>query len=154
MDDTRIVAWDHELRAAHSKLRAALELARDSVDEGADAASGPAADLTLFCVGFCSALDGHHRSEDAGLFPELRAEHPELGPVIDKLMQDHSMLSYLLADLRAAIDGGAEPADLHRHLDGIGAIMESHFAYEERQVLVPLAALRSTRPVTELLGPL
>lgn len=158
MDDTRLVAWDRELRAAHSRLRAALAMARASVDERAegrvDAAPGPASELALYCIGFCVALDAHHRNEDTGLFVDLQAEQPDLEPVIAKLMQDHSMLSQLIGSLRAAVDGGAEGADLHRHLDGIAALMESHFAYEERQLLAPLAELHSDRSVARLLGPL
>ena len=158
MDDTRLIAWDRELRAAHAKLRAALAVVRDSLDSDADgrpdASSDPLRELTLYCIGFCTALDAHHRSEDAGLFPELRAEHPDLGPVIDKLMQDHSMLAHLLSALRTAAESGADRAELHRHLGGINAIMESHFAYEERQLLAPLATLRSEESVGRLLGPL
>lgn len=158
MDDTRIVAWDRELRAAHVKLRAALAVARESIDASADGQAGAATarpvELALYCIGFCTALDAHHRSEDGALFPELRSERPELAPVIEKLMQDHAMLAHLLSSFREAAERESEPADLHRHLDGIAAIMESHFAYEERQLLAPLAALRSDEPVSRLLGPL
>ena len=154
MDETRIIAWDRELRAAHAKLRAALELARESIEAETHGPPDTGSDLMLFCIGFCSALDGHHRSEDAALFPQLRAQRPELGDAIDKLMQDHSMLSYLLASLRAAVEAGEDRDSLSRHLDGISAIMESHFAYEEREILAPLAALRSDTSTTAMLGPL
>ena len=128
MDETRIVAWDRELRAAHARLRAALELARESIESETASAADPGSDLMLFCIGFCSALDGHHRSEDTALFPRLRAQRPELGDAIDKLMQDHSMLSYLLASLRAAVEAGEDRDALSRHLDGFSAIMQSDFA--------------------------
>ena len=154
MDETRIVAWDRELRAAHAKLRAALELARESIESEVYAPSDTSSDLMLYCIGFCSALDGHHLSEDRALFPALREEHPELGDVIDKLMQDHSMLAHLLGALRTAAEGGESRDALERHLDGIGAIMESHFRFEERQILAPLRALRLDRAVPEVLGPL
>lgn len=151
MDADRLIAWDEELRRAHTRLRAALDATRAALEDGSD---GPdaAAELTLFCIGFCSALDGHHRSEDRSLFPALRAEHPELGGMIDKLMQDHSMLSHLLSGLREA--AGGDRATIERHLDGIGAIMESHFRFEEREILEPLRRLRLDRPVADVLGPL
>lgn len=38
-------------------------------------------------------------------------------------------------------------------MDGIGAIMESHFRYEERQLLGVLDALDLDAEVTEVLGP-
>ena len=151
MDTDRLTAWDAELRAVHARLREALTVALAAVDGQADAASR---DLLLYCAGFCAALDGHHRSEDAGLFPVLLAERPELRPVVEKLMQDHSMLSYLLVQFRAALEGGADRHALDRHLEGIAAIMESHFRYEERELLAPLAALRSAASRSEMLGPL
>lgn len=153
MDADRLIAWDDELRRAHGRLRAALEATRSAADRGADAPDA-AAELSLFCIGFCSALDGHHLSEDRALFPALRAEHHELGEVIDKLMQDHSMLAHLLGSLRTAVEGGESPEVIERHLDGVGAIMESHFRYEEREILTPLRALHLERPVADVLGPL
>lgn len=153
MDADRLIAWDAELRGAHARLRDALAATREALAAGVD---GPdaTAQLPLFCIGFCTALDGHHRSEDASLFPALRAAHPELGGVIDKLMQDHSMLSHLLGALRRAVESDADAASIERHLDGIGAIMESHFRFEEREILEPLRALRLDAEVSDVLGPL
>jgi hypothetical protein len=48
----------------------------------------------------------------------------------------------------------AAPAELLRHLDGLSAIMESHFSYEERQLLYVLAALDLEADPHTLLGPL
>lgn len=153
MDADRLIAWDHELRRAHTRLRAALEATRTALEQES-AAPDAARELALFCIGFCTALDGHHVSEDRALFPALREEHPELGDVIDKLMQDHSMLAHLLGGLRAAVDSGESADAIERHLDGIGAIMESHFRFEEREILMPLRALHLARPVQDVLGPL
>lgn len=152
MDADRLIAWDDELRRAHTRLRAALDATREALENGSDAPDA-ARELALFCIGFCSALDGHHLSEDRALFPALRVEHPELGDVIDKLMQDHSMLAHLLGGLRTAVEGGENAETLARHLDGIGAIMESHFRFEEREILEALRAVHIDRPVTDVLGP-
>ena len=88
------------------------------------------------------------------LFPALRAEHPELGGVIDKLMQDHAMLAHLLASLHTAAERRDDAASIERHLDGIAAIMESHFRFEEREVLEPLRAIVLDADVDSVLGPL
>lgn len=156
MEADRLIAWDAELRAAHTRLRAALAATREALDSGEDAPDAPdaASDLALFCIGFCTALDGHHRSEDHALFPALRAEHPELGDKIDKLMQDHSMLSHLLGALRGAVESGADAETIEGHLDGVNAIMESHFRFEEREILEPLRTLALDASVHEVLGPL
>ncbi|CAH0165234.1 hypothetical protein SRABI76_01139 [Microbacterium oxydans] len=153
MDAARLHAWDQELRDAHTRLRAALAATREALARGEEAPDA-ARELTLFCIGFCTALDGHHLSEDRTLFPALRAEHPELGGVIDTLMQDHSMLAHLLQALRGAAERDEDHASIGRHLDGIGAIMESHFRFEEREILTPLRALSLERDVVDVLGPL
>lgn len=152
MDASRLIAWDRELRSAHARLRAALAATREALADG-EAAPAATSELVLYCIGFCAALDGHHGAEDRALFPALRAEHPELGGVIDKLMQDHSMLAHLLASLRTAAERGDDAASIGRHLDGIAAIMESHFRFEEREILEPLRALTLDADVTNVLGP-
>jgi hemerythrin-like domain-containing protein len=136
------------MRTVHRRLRDALNLVRDSLDDEA------MNDLLLYCRGFCAALDGHHRGEDHTLFPAIAAAHPELRPVLRKLEQDHSMIGYLLSGLRAAVERSAGPDDLRRHLDGVSAIMENHFRYEERQLLTVLEALDLNADPSAALGPL
>ena len=51
------------------------------------------------------------------------------------------MIAHLLGALRTALEKGASPEELDRHLEGIAAIMESHFRYEERQLLTVLETL-------------
>ena len=139
-DGARAVAWGDELRAVHRRLRDALELARESL-EGADPPGDPTADLLVYCRGFCAALDGHHRSEDSALFPEIVAARPDLQPVIDNLRRDHSMIDHLIQGLRAAMDRGLSTEEQIAHLDGIEAVMETHFRYEERQLIAVLDAV-------------
>lgn len=133
-ETTRIIAWRNELRLAHSRLRDALQVARAAVHNGTDP---PAAsrDLLLYCRGFCAALGEHHSGEERALFPAIEAAHPELAPALRNLEQDHSMIDFLLTALGEAVNDGAAPSELDRHLDGVGAIMENHFGYEERQLL-------------------
>jgi hemerythrin-like domain-containing protein len=152
-ETTRLIAWSRELRQVHERLRAALELTRNALENGAP---GQAAtrDLLLYCRGFCAALDGHHRGEDGTLFPAIAAAHPELDPVLRSLKQDHSMIAHLLKSLRAATERGTPVAELNRHLEGIAAVMENHFGYEERQLLTVLETLELDAETSEALGPL
>lgn len=136
----RITAWAGEMRRVHTRLREALRVTRDAVSSGVPGASA-ARELLLYCHGFCAALDDHHRSEDRVLFPAIETAHPELAPVLRALAQDHSMIAHLLGGLQRAVNSHAAPDELDRHLEGIAAIMESHFRYEERQLLVVLDAL-------------
>lgn len=152
-ETTRLIAWSTELRTVHERIRTALEVTREAVRTGQETEQ-PGRDLLLYCHGFCAALDGHHRGEDRTLFPAIEAAHPELAPVLRALQQDHSMISYLLGDLSSALDRQASPEELERHLDGLGAIMESHFRYEERQLLAVLEGLALDAEVHDVLGPL
>jgi hemerythrin-like domain-containing protein len=152
-DETRLIAWAQEMRAVHGRLREALQVSRET----AEAYDDPAAagrDLLLYCRGFCTALSGHHRGEDDVLFPALVAAHPELRPTIEKLRQDHSMIAYLLTALQDSLEGAPTRQEIERHLEGIGAIMESHFRYEERALLTVLESLDLAADVDEVLGPL
>jgi len=85
-------------------------------------------------------LGGHHRDEDAVLFPWLRREHPGLGTVVDRLEEDHAMIGTLLSDLERAVHEGAESEVVLRHPEGVDAIMESHLRYEERSLVTLLDA--------------
>jgi hemerythrin-like domain-containing protein len=152
-EKTRLIAWASELRRVHARLREALDVTRQELGGGQDG-DGPARDLLLYCHGFCAALDGHHRGEDRVLFPAIEAAHPALAPILRALEQDHSMIAYLLNDLRSAIDRSASPAELERHVEGVGAIMENHFRYEERQLSTVLNQLALAHTAEEALGPL
>jgi len=143
----RVVAWAREMRAVHARLRAALEACRTG-------SGTPRADLLLFCHGFCSALGGHHRAEDATLLPAVVAAHPGLAPVVARLEQDHLLVASLLADLEEVVARGGPGEELDRHLPGIAAIMESHFRYEERELLGVLEGLELDVDPVAALGPL
>ncbi|QDO87470.1 hemerythrin domain-containing protein [Ornithinimicrobium ciconiae] len=152
-EKTRLVAWSRELRAVHERLREALHLTREALADGTPAEEG-SRDLLLFCHGFCTALTGHHEGEDRRLFPAIAAARPELADTLRSLEQDHSMMNHLIGGLQQAVDRAAPRTELELHLDGLGAIMESHFAYEERQLLGVLEALQLDDDPREVLGPL
>jgi hemerythrin-like domain-containing protein len=147
-----LVAWDRELTAAHQRLRQALRVARD--EPGGRAGRSVGADLALYCQGFCAALGGHHGGEDTRLFPELSARYPALRPAIAKLEQDHELIAGLLGELDRALGAAAPPDELARHLDGLAAIMDCHFQFEERQLLGVLATLELDAAPRKFLGPL
>ncbi|GGD06032.1 hemerythrin domain-containing protein [Nocardioides daphniae] len=154
LDRTRFVAWSHEMRLVHDRLRQALAVTRAAVADPTAEKGAAARELLLFCHGFCAALTAHHEGEDRALFPAIVAQHPELAETIRYLEQDHSMIAHLLTGLQAAVDRAAGPTELDRHLEGIAAIMESHFRYEERQLLTVLETLDLEVEVRQAFGPL
>lgn len=148
-----MIAWADELRRVHHKLRTALAVTREALTTDG---SAPALDrdLALLCRGFCTALDTHHRGEDAQLFPAITAAHPELAPTLHALRQDHVMIGHLIGDLQGVLDRGGPVTEVVTHLDGVEAIMESHFRYEERQLLGVLDVLALHAAPVEVLGTL
>lgn len=100
------------------------------------------------------ALDGHHRGEDTLLFPALAAQHPEIARVVSMLTRDHELIAALLARFDAAVRSTESPATLALHLQGIAAIMESHFRFEERELEPLLDRLELDADPGAVLGPL
>lgn len=149
-EKTRLVAWSQELRRVHARLREALKITRTALSSGTQDQQANR-DLLLFCHGFCAALTGHHEGEDRELFPAIAAAHPDLRQTLRLLEQDHSMIAHLLSGMQAA---AAYPADLEQHLNGIAAIMENHFRYEEDKLLSVLETLALDADPGQVLGPL
>jgi Hemerythrin HHE cation binding domain len=136
----RMAALSEQLIHVHQELRERLASVRR---EAADGAGPPGArtaigqDLLSHCLGFCAAIHAHHTGEDSQLLPALRAAAPELAPVIDNLIEDHALVAGILRRVRALLTPGRAPSrpdDLVRELDGLIAILESHFHYEERRL--------------------
>lgn len=150
---TRLIAWGAELRRVHQRLRDALDVTLEELVDPAGTAD-VVGNLLLYCHGFCTALSGHHQGEDATLFPAIEAAHPELAPVLKMLQRDHSMIAHLLGGLQATLAREADRSEIQQHLDGIAAIMESHFRYEERTLLTVLDSLDLDAEVAHVLGPL
>lgn len=121
MDPDRLVAFGAELARTHERLRVALARLR--------AGDRPPADLRDHCLAFCAALTAHHSEEDGGVFPALAARRPGLRPLIAKMAEDHALIATILARVEA---GDAT------ELDGLAAILDSHFAFEERRLLPAL----------------
>ena len=144
----RVVALSGQLIEVHRALRERLTSLRAAVAGGAAALAIPE-DLLSHCLSFCAAIHAHHTGEDIQLFPALRAAAPELAPVIDKLMEDHALVAGILRQVRDLLvpdPPAADPEALVRELDGLTAILESHFSFEERRIARALDTLRPPFP--------
>lgn len=117
----RLTALGTQLIETHARLLDAIDDLRDG--------TVPAGDLTSHCLAFCAAVTRHHTEEDAGLFPMLAAGHPELREVLDGLKRDHEVMAGMLDRVAAGVPG---------ELDGLAALLESHFAWEERRLVAVL----------------
>ena len=145
----------------HDALRAELAQLRDLVGQVAAGASNAAAvrsfitrmtirqnnwTLGTFCETYCRTITNHHTLEDRSVFPHLRRSDEALGPVIDRLEQEHEQIADLLERVdRALVALVAAEED---GIGGVGRAMDlltdallSHFSYEERELVEPLARL-------------
>ncbi|MBP2323026.1 hypothetical protein JOF56_003411 [Kibdelosporangium banguiense] len=97
--------------------------------------------LQAHCLSFCAAVTKHHTGEDEGAFPALAKQFPELKPVLEELAHDHGLITMMLERLEQL--DFTDPEDSLRELNGIEAIIESHFAYEERKIIQALNELNA-----------
>ncbi|GAB3874547.1 LLM class flavin-dependent oxidoreductase [Terrabacter terrigena] len=106
--------------------------------------------LGAYCETYCRLVTGHHTLEDRSIFVHLRTAEPELGPVIDRLEQEHHVIADVLEQVDEALVGlvgtdgyshaGEAALDqIERALDLLTDTLLSHLAYEERELLHPLA---------------
>ncbi|MFI6071645.1 hypothetical protein ACIA5C_08655 [Actinoplanes sp. NPDC051343] len=78
------------------------------------------------------------------MFTDLLRERPDLATTVDNLVQDHEMISSILARVAELAGRAAVTADSAGHgsieleLDGLAAIMDNHFRYEERAISAAL----------------
>jgi hypothetical protein len=141
----------------HDHLRAELAQIRDLIGqvrdgEGAAQARSAINQMTLrsnswtlgaYCASYCRVVTGHHSLEDQAVFPYLRASEPGLGPVIDRLADEHEIIHKVLEDLDAElVELLRNPGDfarLQQAADVLTDTLLSHLAYEEAQLVEPLA---------------
>lgn len=94
------------------------------------------------CAGYCYLLTAHHTLEDQAMFPGLRRTDQRLGPVLDRLADEHRIIHDLLGRLDAALVdfvAGEGDAALRRMVDQLSDALLSHLSYEERELSEPLA---------------
>ncbi|XVV10449.1 hemerythrin domain-containing protein [Actinoplanes sp. CA-131856] len=120
MDNSELASlrsYGNRLIACHHHL---LEML-DAVHDGHDGRA------------FCAALTRHHTGEDAVVFPFLAGRHPELRDFLDGLARDHEIIAGMVRD-------DMTPEEL----DGVTAVLETHFIGEEKRLVALLNALEPT----------
>ncbi len=144
----RDLLWVHGL--LRQDLATVERLAAEVADGGeADAvvagvrtleSTGPLWRLRASCLHYCRFVHGHHRLEDRALFPELRRVNPALGPVVDRLQEDHRRVAGLLEAVEAAA-GALDNADTPEARTAVADTLEAlavhllaHLELEEQSV--------------------
>jgi hemerythrin-like domain-containing protein len=121
----RFRAYGNQLIQAHHELRDMLDDLREGLV--------PERELAAHCLAFCSAVTRHHTAEDRTLFPVLAARHPELRDFLAGLERDHQIIAGMLTRLA---DGPSQ-----EELNGVAAVLETHFIGEEKRLAGVLNAL-------------
>jgi iron-sulfur cluster repair protein YtfE (RIC family) len=139
-----------------SELRQVRELVEQVLDGSADAGSTRSRinEMTMrqnswtlgaYCAAYCRVLTTHHTIEDQSMFPRLRAGDPRLGPVVDRLEYEHGIIHHVLERVDAALVTFVGPASdshsLQQAVDELTDALLSHLAYEERELVEPIARL-------------
>ena len=99
--------------------------------------------LGAYCESYCRVVTQHHSIEDAAVFPYLRTVEPGLGPVLDRLSDEHGLIHRVIESVdRALVRHITQPDDLTELQDLTDLLTDtllSHLAYEERELIEPLA---------------
>jgi hemerythrin-like domain-containing protein len=146
--DDRLTAFGNQLIEVHIWLREELARLREDVDLLLDEGELPR-ELLAHCLTFCSALTRHHNGEDDGAFPVVAEQFPELRPVLEELERDHEIVAKILRNINAlgVVRDNSDPdaaKQVRDELEGLTALLESHFGYEERRIVSALNSLAPT----------
>jgi hemerythrin-like domain-containing protein len=102
--------------------------------------------LGTFCETYCRVVTQHHTLEDRSVFPHIQRNDPALAPVIERLEEEHETIAELiervdraLVSLVSAESGGID--GVQRAVGILNDALLSHFSYEERELIEPLARL-------------
>ncbi|MFI6480171.1 hemerythrin domain-containing protein [Nonomuraea sp. NPDC050663] len=145
----RLETLGNQLINVHIWLRDQLTQLRDDVDAYLAGEGTRPQDLQAHCLTFCSALTRHHTGEDTNAFPALAKQFPELRPILEELGRDHEIVTDSMHKLQALLDTLADaptPTEAQRirgELNGLAALIETHFVYEEKRIVSALNSLRA-----------
>ena len=143
----------------HDALRSELTQLHDVIDQvrrghlDAGAARSAINEMTMrqnnwtmgaYCQSYCRIVTGHHSLEDRSVFPHLRRSDERLVPVLDRLAEEHEVIGGVLDRVDrglVALINGLGLDDLQAAVDLLDDTLLSHLAYEERELVEPLARL-------------
>lgn len=101
--------------------------------------------MGAYCAAYCRLVTTHHTIEDRSVFPHLRRSDPRLAAVIDRLEDEHRVIHDVIEGVDRALVTYVEDPDgakaLREAVDQLTDTLISHLAYEERELVEPLARL-------------
>ncbi|SER23263.1 Flavin-dependent oxidoreductase, luciferase family (includes alkanesulfonate monooxygenase SsuD and methylene tetrahydromethanopterin reductase) [Lentzea xinjiangensis] len=153
-------ALSRQLIGVHNHLREELAKVREMVRQVADGvidvgqARSAINTMTMrqnnwtmgaYCESYCRLVTIHHTLEDRSLYPQLRDGDARLGPVLDRLTEEHHVIHDVLERLDAALVATvAEPKRIGEVQDAVDLLTDtllSHLSYEEHELVEPMARI-------------
>ena len=110
--------------------------------------TGPLWQLKVNCLRWCRFVHGHHDFEDTAWLPALRDADPSMGPVVERIDEEHRRISDQLDEVAAAAgalterDGGDARQRVVDALNDLAEDLLEHLAYEELAVGPTLRRVR------------
>ncbi|MFR9780551.1 LLM class flavin-dependent oxidoreductase [Micromonospora sp. MS34] len=99
--------------------------------------------LGAYCAAYCAVVTQHHGLEDNSIFPHLRRADAGLGPVLDRLAEEHVVIHEVVEGVdRALVNLIRQPGEfteLQEAVDLLTDTLLSHLSWEERVIVEPLA---------------
>jgi deazaflavin-dependent oxidoreductase (nitroreductase family) len=149
---SEVASLADKLMEVHTWLRAQLRQVRAEVDahfaaraahQGPGAPPPPSLGLQIRqrCLAFCQALEFHHVSEDAHLFPGIAVHHPGLTDTFARLTDEHRTVARIQGELVTLLAdiAGADPQRFRAELDRMSTELNAHLDFEEASLLPLLA---------------
>ena len=128
----------------HAALRRDLERTALLVERPDDLSPARLQAIGAHAVWLMELLHRHHTTEDERLFPVMRANKPDVGPLIDAMLAEHGAIASAVTTLEEAGrraeagEPGAAQA-LGEAVAGLRRVLDPHLEHEERS-LSPLVA--------------
>jgi hypothetical protein len=150
-DGKQLIEVHDLLRNELSELRDILRQVRDGAMRARDARAAlnkmalRQSDWALggFCARYCGVVTQHHGAEDGFVFPHLADREPRLRPVIDRLSEEHLVIHDANQEVdQALVQHMTRPENYDAIQDAINYLTDallSHLAYEEQELVEPLA---------------
>jgi alkanesulfonate monooxygenase SsuD/methylene tetrahydromethanopterin reductase-like flavin-dependent oxidoreductase (luciferase family)/hemerythrin-like domain-containing protein len=144
----------------HNHLRSELDQLRGVVEQVATGHTTPGLARSLinrmsmrqnywslgaFCATYCRVLTVHHALEDSRMFVSLKSGDPGLGPVIERLSEEHEVVAGILTRLDVALVAMVKDPDqlgvVKSEVERLSDVLLSHLDYEEQELLGPIRRL-------------
>ncbi len=101
--------------------------------------------LGAFCAAYCRVVSVHHAIEDQQLFRDLKDADESLGPILERLQDEHEGIAKVLGEVDGALVAMVEDErrldETQTAVDHLSDALLAHLKYEKEQLLEPIGRL-------------